>query len=156
VAKEKHQGWVANLNNGETVFEGQYVPGERTPWGKLRQRCELEGLWITQIQLQIDGKTWVGIGKADGYCWFRDVRIGGLVGGNYSEKHHAGIGSVVGDTVYCTVIDANGQSQQSARPLASMRLHCVLRPASEPEIGLDEFKEANLRLEAERRLGKHD
>jgi hypothetical protein len=130
VAKEKHQGWVASLSNGETVFESQQVPGELTPWGKLRQRCSLEGIWITQMQLQINGKNWTGIVNADGYCWFRDVRIEGFMSGNAKESHHAGIGSVLAETVYCTVVDSNGQSQQSARPLANMQAHCVLKPAS--------------------------
>lgn len=153
MAKEKHQGWVANLNTGETVFESEQVPGERTPWGKLNERCQTEGLWVTQLQLQLNGKTWVGIQKADGYCWFRDVRVEGYVSGNVKETHHAGIGSVIGDTVYCTVVDANGQSQQHARSLASMRVHCVLRPAGVPEVSFDEFKEANLRQAAKQRLG---
>jgi len=130
----KHQGWVASLSNGETIFETATVPGELSPWQALRKHCEDNDLWITQIQLQIAGKTWVGKKGADGYCFFRDAIIAGYVGGNPNEKHYAGIGSVVGDEVHCTVIDANLQSSQDVRSLASMQAHCVLKPASQQKI----------------------
>lgn len=128
MSERKHQGWVASLSSGETVLESESVRGEPTSWSKLRQRCADEGLYITQIQLQISGNTWVGRKGADGYCFFRDTRVGGFVGGNISQKNYAGIGSVVGDQVYCTVIDANLQASQDVRSLASMRAHCVLKP----------------------------
>jgi len=144
MAKEKHSGWVANLSNGETAFESAQVPGERTPWGKLNERCAEEGLWVTQIQLQIEGKTWVGISNADGYCWFRDVSVDGLMSGVQNRREHAGIGSIIGNVVYCTVIDSNLQSKQSTRPLASMRAHCVLKPAGKLA-SFDEFKDAQLK-----------
>lgn len=140
---EKHQGWVASLSNGETVFEGEQVPGERTPWGKLIERCEEEGLWVTQLQLQIDGKSWMGIKKADGYCWFRDATFSGIVAGTMNQKNYAGIGSVIGEVVYCTVVDDQLQSRQETRPLASMRAHCVLKPA-QAIAGYDEFVKAQV------------
>jgi len=125
-----HQGWVASLSNGETVLEWIPEKGERSAWGQLQERCVEEGLHLTQIQLQVSGRTWIGLFNADGYCFFRDYRQEGLFSGNKKEKHHAGIGSVVGDTVHCTVIDDQNQAQQDARPLARMRAHCVLKPAS--------------------------
>lgn len=128
MSERKHQGWVASLSNGETVFETPDIPGQPKAWGRLMQRCLDEGLYVTQIQLQIAGNTWVGRKNADGYCFFRDVRIGGFVGGNISERHYAGIGSVVGDRVYCTIVDANLQAEQDVRSLDSMRAHCVLKP----------------------------
>lgn len=126
--ESKHQGWVASLSNGETVLETAPVPGERTAWGKLQERCQEEGLFVTQIQLQIDGNTWVGMKNADGYCFFRDMQVGGYVSGNVGERHWAGIGSVVGDTVYCTLVDAGLNSQADTRPLDRMLAHCVLKP----------------------------
>lgn len=126
---KKFQGWIASLSNGETVFESPSQPGERTPWGKLIERCERENIWVTQVQLQIAGKTWIGIHQADGYAYFRDYERTGLFTGKVKEKHHVGIGSVIGDNVYCTLINEQLQAQQDVRPLASMRLHCVLKPA---------------------------
>jgi len=131
---DKHQGWVVNLSNGETVLETPSVAGERTAWGKVIERCEKEGLWITQIQLQIAGRTWVGAKGADGYCFFRDIRIDGFVSGTPNQKNYAGIGSVIGDEVHCTVVDASLQASQDVRPLASMLAHCVLKPASQQRI----------------------
>jgi hypothetical protein len=128
---DPHQGWVASLSNGETVLEWKTEPGERSAWGQLKERCAEEGLYLTQIQLQIDGRTWVGLRDADGYCFFRDYRQEGIFSGNLRAKHHAGIGSVDKETVYCTVVDSQNQAQQDSRPLASMRAHCVLKPAGQ-------------------------
>ena len=127
--EEKHQGWIASMSNGETIFETEEIPGESSPWRKVIERCEEEDIWITQIQLQIRGTAWVGIRDADGYCFFRDYEKTGIFSGKVKEKHWAGIGSVVGDMVYCTVVDAQNQAKQDARPLANMRAHCVLKPA---------------------------
>lgn len=127
---DKHQGWVASLSNGETVLE--WTPendGERSAWGQIMERCKEEGIWVTQIQLQIAGNTWRGVKDADGYCFFRDAAAEGFVGGNLNFKHYAGIGSVIGNEVHCTVIDASLQASQDVRSLASMRAHCVLKPA---------------------------
>jgi hypothetical protein len=126
---EKHTGWVASLSNGETAFEFTPEPEDRSAWGQLIDRCKEEGIWVTQIQLQVGGKTHIGIHGADGYCYFRDYRREGFMTERPRERHHVGIGSVLGDTVYCTVLDEQLASQQDARPLASMRLHCVLKPA---------------------------
>jgi hypothetical protein len=150
----KHEGWVASLSNGETVFEtpeSENVLGERKPWGKLIDRCEEEGLWVTQIQVQTGGKTIVGIRNAEGYCTFVDWRKEGLMaegrGGPTKETEQRGVGSVVGNTVYCTVINDQGQTWQDSRPLASMRLHCILKPAGGQQAELEEFIRARLKNE---------
>jgi len=133
-SESKHQGWIASLSNGETVFQTENVLGERTAWGKLIDRCNEEGLWLTQIQLQISGRTIVGIKKASGYCTFIDYRAEGFMvkrarPGPAKEVRHVGIGSVVGNNVYCTIVNDQGQSWQDSRPLARMAVHCILKPA---------------------------
>ena len=128
--KEKHQGWVVSLSNGETVFQTPDIEGERSAWGKLIDRCDEEGLWITQLQLQLYGRTIAGIKGADGYTSFTDYRQEGIVGSGTRIVRHKGIGSVVGDTVICTLLNDEGQTWQDSRPLASMLAHCVLKPAS--------------------------
>jgi hypothetical protein len=129
----KHSGWIASLSNGETVFEEEPIPGERTSWGKLIERCEADlELFVTQIQLQHGGSTIVGIKKAEGYCAFTDYRAEGFLGkqaGPAKEVRHIGIGSVVGNTVYCTLVNEQGQSWQASRSLVSMRIHCILKPS---------------------------
>lgn len=126
----KHQGWIASLSNGETVFQTENVLGERSAWGKLIDRCADEGLWLTQIQLQLNSRTIVGIKNAVGYCTFVDYREDGLMAdGPGKITRQAGIGSVVGSNVYCTLVNSEGQSWQDSRPLASMRAHCILQPA---------------------------
>lgn len=134
----KRQGWVASLSNGETVFESDFklAPGERSPWGQLIERCEVEGIWITQIQLQRYGRNIVGIHNADGYCFFNDKHIQGFRssgpdGRPAREIHMYGIGSVIDGEVYCTLLDSQGQTRQDTRPLARMRLHCILKPEDE-------------------------
>ncbi len=125
--KEKHQGWVASLSNGETVFQTPNIPGERTAWGKLQERCEEEEIFITQIQLQMYGNTLVGIPNADGYTAFYEY--------TQSWAHrdigatHQGIGSVLGDWVSIMFSNESGHVWQGLRPLADMREHCQLKPA---------------------------
>jgi hypothetical protein len=134
----KHQGWIASLSDGETVFQTENVLGERSAWGKLVDKCAEEGLWVTQMQLQINSRTIVGIKNAAGYCHFMDVRVDGLrqVGGTpMKETRHVGIGSVVGNNVYCTLVNEQGQSWQDSRPLASMRAHCILRQLTKTSDG---------------------
>jgi hypothetical protein len=133
--RDKHQGWIASLSDGTTVFEEPPVQGERTAWGKVVDRCaEDPELYVTQIQLQIGGRTIVGIKGARGYCTFVDYRAEGFQASNdgrpAKEVRHVGIGSVVENTVYCTLINEQGQSWQDSRSLASMSVHCVLKPAS--------------------------
>lgn len=127
---DKHQGWVASLSNGDTVFEWAPEPGERSAWGQLQERCEKEGLWITQIQLHLAGKKFIGIKNADGYTCFTDYHRIGFMTGMLKEKRVRGIGSVVGDTVYCLLIDDNLEAQNDVRPLASMLAHCVIKPGA--------------------------
>lgn len=136
----KHTGWVASLSNGDTVFEESPVPGERTSWGKLIERCGADpDLCVTQIQLQRGGSTIVGVKGAAGYCTFVDYRAEGFQasqdGRPTKEVRHIGIGSVLGSIVYCTLLDDQGQSWQDSRSLASMRQHCILKPASKRGAG---------------------
>lgn len=53
--------WVATLSNGDTVVEksGEWVeiPGERKPWVRLTQFVGKEGLHLTSLRLNIDGRT---------------------------------------------------------------------------------------------------
>lgn len=53
--------WVATLSNGETAVEhvGKYqiTPGERKPWVKLCEFAADQGLHLTSLRLNHDGRT---------------------------------------------------------------------------------------------------
>lgn len=121
------RGWIASLSDGQTAFEGQEVAGEASPWQQLKKICdERDDLHVTQIRLQIDGITLIGVPKADGYCqcW---------------EQHRfpmnpnkiivlRGIGSVLDDKVYLTWIDTHsGNIKQEVRDYKSMDVHCIMK-----------------------------
>jgi hypothetical protein len=52
--------WVATLSNGTVAVEkeGEFiiVEGERKPWFKLLQKLKSDGLWLTSLRLNIDGR----------------------------------------------------------------------------------------------------
>lgn len=120
------RGWIASLSNGETAFELTEVAGEASSWQQLKKICDDNSdLYVTQIRLQLDSLTFVGIPKADGYCqcW---------------EQHRfpmnpnktivmRGIGSVLDDKVYLTWIDNSGNVKQEIRDYKSMDAHCIMK-----------------------------
>jgi hypothetical protein len=124
--KEKHQGWVASLSNGETVFQHSVPAGEQSAWSQLRARCDEEGLHVTQIQLQRYGNTLVGLPNADGYSAFYEYQHAWFSG---KTAEYQGIGSVLGDWVLCIFTNESKNIWQDLRPLADMSKHCQLKPA---------------------------
>lgn len=125
-SKGLFRGWIASLSNGETVFEGQEVTGEQSPWQKLRTRCQAEGLYVTQIRLQLDGLTFVGIPNSDGYCqcWEQSRS---MFNPKQPPKLMRGIGSLVGDVLYLTWVDNDGNIRQEIRDYKSMDVHCIVK-----------------------------
>jgi hypothetical protein len=124
--KVKHQGWIASLSNGETIFQSPNVPGERTAWGKIQDRCEEEEIYITQIQLQLYGNTLVGMANADGYTAFYEQAQSWSVRDKVAT--YQGIGSVIGDWVVVMFLNDSGHIWQDLRLLSHMRDHCQLKP----------------------------
>lgn len=116
--KEPFRGWIASLSNGETIFEGM------SSWQDLIIRCANEGLYLTQIRLQLGGLTFIGISDSNGYCQFTDVFRSLYTG---KESRSRGIGSVINDKVYVVIIDEYGNIKQEIRELESMKLHCIMR-----------------------------
>ena len=37
-------GWIAYLDNGDTIPQSESIPGEKTPWQKLLERCRNENI----------------------------------------------------------------------------------------------------------------
>jgi len=118
------RGWIASLSNGETVFEAEEPVEGMSAWQYLRKRCADEGLYVTQIRLQLGGLTFIGISDSDGYCQFWDYTRDAF---SRKETRARGIGSVVGDKVFCTTVDNYGNIKQSIRDYNEFKLHCILR-----------------------------
>lgn len=119
------EGWIANLSDGTVAMESKPVPGERTSWQKLLQRCRDENLRIVGLRLFKYGLTMVALGnkQCDGYfqayestkTWF-----------SAAEGLKQGIGSVVGEKVYITWLSDTGIVSQEIRPLAEVKIHTTL------------------------------
>lgn len=120
------RGWIASLSNGETAFEGSEVPGEASPWQQLKKMCDESDLYVTQIRLQLDGLTFVGIPKADGYCqcWEQHRSV---LNPEKPATIMRGIGSVLDDKVYLTWVDNSGNIKQEIRDYKSMDVHCIMK-----------------------------
>lgn len=128
-----HQGWVASLSSGETVFEkpwrvlhtGKFAfappgKGELSPWQHLLQRCRAENLRITQLRLQRGGVTAVALYQARGYFQAYEARTSGRT---LSTTTVQGIGSVREELVFITWMNDQGHVWQDVRPLGDIWVH---------------------------------
>jgi hypothetical protein len=124
--KPPHRGWIANLSNGLTAFEGEARPGETSAWQQLLAHIKKEGLKITGMRLQKAGLTLHALpNKAcDGYYQAYEVRMN-LIG--EVRELRQGIGSVVSNKVIITWADDSGNVWQEIRDLDDgERVHSTL------------------------------
>lgn len=139
-------GWIASLNNGETVYETPPVKGEMTSWQKLLERLRTEkfpdknekvvSLKMTGLRLQRGNLTITAMPQkmCDGYMTAYEVRKKFFASmGNRSEGESISqaVGSIVGDTVFLTWLeinnsDGNVRIYQDERPLDSCKVHTTL------------------------------
>jgi len=127
----KHEGWIASLSDGTTKYEGESVPGERTPWQQLLQACRDNDVSITGLRLQRGGVTVMAMPHkmCDGYFQAREaVKI------MYKNVNiiKYGIGSIIGDQIYVVWLElksADGAPYiySDIRPLAENRVHTTLQ-----------------------------
>ena len=126
----KHEGWIANLSDGTTTYEGKPVPGERTPWQRLLQTCRDKDISITGLRLQRGDVTVMAMPHkmCDGYFQAREaVKI------MYKDVSilKYGIGSVIGDQIYVVWVelklDGAPYIYSDIRPLAKNRVHTTLQ-----------------------------
>jgi len=115
-----HQGWIASLNTGETVFEEPTSRGELSAWQRLLQRCRAENVRITQLRLQRGGMTVVATHAAQGYFQGYESRTSGRT---LKTTTVQGIGSVVGDLVFINWLNDQGHVWQDVRPLGELWVH---------------------------------
>lgn len=118
------RGWIASLSNGETIFETEQSIEGMSSWQYLKKRCAEEKLHLTQIRLQLGGLTFIGVSDSEGYCQFWDYTKDLF---SKKETHARGIGSVIGDKVFCTLVDEYGNIKQEIRTYKNMDVHCILR-----------------------------
>lgn len=124
-------GWIAQLSDGSTIVESEPVPGERTPWQLLLQRCRESELKITGMRLQFGNVTVMAMPykECDGYYQAIEVHRKNFISNNPIEVRRQGVGSVVGDSVYITWVEIkDGQliTRSDVRPLEGSLIHTTL------------------------------
>lgn len=132
-------GWIAYLSNGDTVPEGNPVPGERTPWQKLLQKCRDENIEINRMSLVVNGVQLMSLPQkqCDGFFQAKEVRKHWFESMGEDAKTEEirlqGIGSVIGDQVYITWVNLTRKEHVIAyitpdvRPLESCKIHTTLQ-----------------------------
>jgi len=121
-------GWIASLDNGETIKQFD-EEGKTTSWQGLLKFCKETGVKIVQMRLQKDKVTLVSKPKADGYVQCTEVFIS-MYSGKHTEKR--GIGFVElnnfegNDLVYMLWIDDSNNIWQDTRELKELKLHAFI------------------------------
>lgn len=104
--------WLASLSDGSTVIE-QWVPDSKSPWQTLVETIREKGLNITQLRLQIAGKTHTSVANASGYYQARQAQ--NTCGETQVVERH-GIGCLVGGTLSILWVDTlTGDTHQEVR-----------------------------------------
>jgi hypothetical protein len=122
---EPHQGWIANLSDGNNAFEGQPKPGERSAWQQLLAYCREKNIKITGLQLQRGGifVNALPVKACSGYFQAYEARM--MVNSGKQETRQ-GIGSIVGDQIFITWVNDLGYVWQEVRELESNKIHTTL------------------------------
>ena len=118
-------GWIANLSNGETVYEAEPTPGDYLPWRKLLIRLKEENLKVTALRIRRGGITINALPQkqCDGYYHAYEAWRMMFSG---AEGMRQGVGSVVGDKVYIVWLAPTGEINPEIRMLESERVHTTL------------------------------
>ena len=118
--------WIASLSNGETIQETAPKPDELTPWQRLLMRCKADNLRITQLRLQVAGRTFHAIPNADGYACAYEMHS--ALNGKQSQTYQI-LGSVDFDLglVFVTKVGSQGDSWQAVVPLGNLFVHSTIR-----------------------------
>jgi len=120
------QGWTATLSNGENAWEQEPVPGEKTSWQKLIDRLYKDNLKITSLRIQRGGITLhaLPVKQCDGYFQAYESHLAMFRGTTILQQ---GCGSIVGDKIFITWLDTNGNIHSDMRLLSENKVHTTLR-----------------------------
>lgn len=123
--EEKFRGWIADLSDGRTAFEGSEKPGEQSAWQQLLSYCRQNNLKITMLRLQRGGRNIHAMPHKMCEGYFQAYQCKKQL---YSGKETTtqGIGSIVGEQIFINWIDDNGNVWQEIRTLESERVHTTL------------------------------
>jgi len=121
--ESRHEGWIASLSNGETIFEHEAQQGEISAWQQLLRYLKATGTRITMIRLQHGRETIVAVPNADGYVQCYQIHKSVFTG---REHRFHGIGSVFGDKVFITWMNAMGEVLQGVEPLEKFHVHSTM------------------------------
>lgn len=120
------QGWTVTLSNGENAWEQPPIGKEKSAWQKLLDRLDNENLKITSLRVQRGGITIHALPakQCDGYFQAYESHSAMF---SRQEVLQQGCGSIVGDKIFITWVDTNGNIHQDLRPLSEGRIHSTLR-----------------------------
>lgn len=72
---EGHTRWIVSLDNGQTVFQDDGRPGlENSAWLRLKEYCENNNLYITNMSIGFRSNRYNLEPNADGYYFAKGVR----------------------------------------------------------------------------------
>jgi len=118
--------WIADLDDGTTVFEKPAEPGKRSTWQTLRHRVLNNEVQISMLRLQRDGVTVSAIPAkhCDGYFQAYEAQMWMF---QDKQRHIQGIGSVLGDKVFITWMDVSKPYMwQEVRKLSTCKVHTTV------------------------------
>ena len=131
-------GWIAYLDNGDTIPQSEPIPGEKTPWQKLLERCRNENIEMKRLSLVFNGVQIMSMNRkqCDGFFQAKEVRkefFGSMGENGKQEVLFQGIGSVKDGLVFITWFTINPKAPHvtayistDVRPLNSCIIHTTL------------------------------
>jgi hypothetical protein len=125
MVNEFHGGWIANLSNGETVYETDPIPNDISSWRKLIGKCKDNNLKITSLKIRRGDVVLSALPQkqCEGYYHAYEATKSLFTG---KESLKQGIGAVVGDKVYIIWISTEGEITQEIRSVEVSMPHIIL------------------------------
>ncbi len=65
--------WVAGLNNGETIYQDDALPGNTSAWVRMGQYCQEHGLYLIDFELQFRHFVKKQPSNAEGYFFCKSL-----------------------------------------------------------------------------------
>ena len=65
--------WVAGLNNGETIYQDDMLPGNSSAWIRMGKYCKENGLYLVDLELQFRQFVKKQPSNAEGYFFCKSL-----------------------------------------------------------------------------------